>query len=179
MSGRRLTRFAVVLIAVAPAGAVAAVHTRAPEPLGPPRIESVAWLHGCWQRTSANGVIDEQWMRPGGGTMMGLSRTVRRVGQVDSTTEYEFLRLFARDGKLVYAAHPSGQSPAEFTESELGDGSIVFANPQHDFPQRVIYRKRGADSLIARVEGTIGGNARGMDFPYRRVSCDARATSSS
>jgi hypothetical protein len=177
MVGRRVARF-VVLAALLPAGAIAArsVEPHAP---GAPPIESVAWLHGCWQRSSRSGVVEEQWMRPGGGTMLGLSRTVRRVGQVDSTTEYEFLRLFAREGKLVYAAHPSGQSPAEFVESESAEGSIVFANPQHDFPQRIIYRKRGADSLLARIEGTIGGNARGVDFPYRRVSCDPRSTSSS
>ncbi|HJU89901.1 MAG TPA: DUF6265 family protein [Gemmatimonadaceae bacterium] len=179
MSGRRLARFAVIPIALGTAGTIVAVDTGAKNVLNAPRIESVAWLQGCWQRTSTNSVIDEQWMRPGGGTMMGLSRTVRRMGQIDTTTEFEFLRLFARAGKLVYAAHPSGQSPAEFTESESGDASIVFANPQHDFPQRIIYRKRGADSLIARIEGTIGGNTRAMDFPYRRVSCDPSPTSSS
>jgi hypothetical protein len=178
MFGRRRARFAAILVAVLPAGAIAA-RSAEPRAADPPRIESVGWLQGCWQRTSQNRVVEEQWMRPGGGTMLGLSRTVRREGAVDSTTEYEFLRLFTRDGKLVYAAHPSGQSPAEFVESETAEGSIVFANPQHDFPQRIIYRKRGADSLLARIEGTIGGSARGVDFPYRRVSCDPRVTSSS
>jgi hypothetical protein len=167
-----LTAGAVVLTTGTPA--VRDFAARAPA-----RIESVAWLHGCWRLASSNRVTEEQWMRPAGGTMLGVSRTVRRVAESDSTTEFEFLRLFVRDGKLVYAAHPSGQAPAEFTENEVGEGSIVFANPQHDFPQRIMYRARGADSVIARIEGTIGGNARGMDFRYRRVSCDPRPTSPS
>ncbi len=142
------------------------------------RVESLAWLQGCWQLTAPNRVTEEHWMRPAGGTMLGLSRTIRRIAQRDSTTEFEFLRLYSRDGRLVYAAQPSGQSPAEFTERESGEGSIVFENPQHDFPQRIIYRKRGADSLHARIEGTVNAQSRGIDYRYRRIACEG-ATSSS
>ena len=72
---------------------------------------------------------------------------------------------------LVYAARPSGQEPAEFESIAVTDSSITFENAAHDFPQRVIYRRLGADSLVARVEGTRGGRVRGTDFPYRRAAC--------
>jgi hypothetical protein len=131
-------------------------------------VGRLAWMSGCWQRTARQGpIIDEQWMTPRGKSMLGMSRTVRG----DSLIEYEQLRIGARAGHAVYFAAPSGQTPTEFTAASVGDTLVVFENPQHDFPQRVIYRKRGADSLIARIEGTTGATARGIDFPYVKARC--------
>ena len=106
-------------------------------------------------------------MRPRGGAMLGVSRTVRR----DTVVEFEQLRIFDRAGKTVYAAAPSGQAPSEFETATTTDTSVTFENPTHDFPQRIIYRRRGADSLIARIEGLRGGQVRGVDFPYKRAAC--------
>jgi hypothetical protein len=131
-------------------------------------VAKLSWISGCWQRTTRNGqTIDEQWMTPRGESMLGMSRTVRG----DSLIEYEQLRIGARAGRAVYFAAPSGQTPSEFTAASVSDTLVVFENPQHDFPQRIIYRKRGADSLIARIEGTTGGNTRGVDFPYAKARC--------
>jgi hypothetical protein len=71
----------------------------------------------------------------------------------------------------VYAAAPSGQAPAEFESVAVSDSSATFENLAHDFPQRIIYRRMGRDSLLARVEATRGGQLRGRDFPYRRTEC--------
>ena len=106
-------------------------------------------------------------MRPRGGAMLGMSRTTRR----DTVIEFEQLRIFDRAGRTVYAAAPSGQAPAEFETAVTSDSLVTFENPAHDFPQRIIYRRRGADSLIARIEGVRGGRTAGVDFPYRRASC--------
>jgi hypothetical protein len=132
-----------------------------------PSSPRFAWLAGCW-RLEANGrVIDESWMAARGGTMLGMSRTVRG----DSLVSYEFLRLFTRGDSLVYAARPSGQAPAEFTAPLPARDEISFANPAHDFPQRIVYRRVSDDAIEARVEGTIGGRERVQRFPYRRSSC--------
>ena len=130
-------------------------------------VRALAWLAGCWERTSGTLHGEEQWMRPAGGTMLGMSRTLRE----DTLVEYEAVRIYEDGDTLVYAASPSRQRPAEFRAVHVSDGHIVFENPQHDFPQRVIYRRVGADSLVARIEGTRNGTARGVDFPMRRVAC--------
>ena len=106
-------------------------------------------------------------MAPRAGVMLGMSRTVRG----DSLIEWEFMRLHERAGKLVFAAQPARQAPAEFESTSIGSGVITFANPAHDFPQRIIYR-RGGDSLFARIEGVRNGQERGVDFRYARVRCD-------
>ena len=134
----------------------------------PAPIDRVRYLQGCWERRANDRVVEEQWSRPMGGTMMGTGRTVVR----DSVRSYEFTRIYTRGTRLVYAAQPSGQKPAEFESTVLTDDEVVFANPQHDYPQRVIYRKGGPDSLMARTEGKINGVERDIDFIYRRVACE-------
>lgn len=101
--------------------------------------------------------------------MMGLSRTVVR----DTTREYEFIIIRQEpDGSILYVAHPSGQRSAVFTLVRWSDHEIVFENPEHDFPQRIIYRLEEDDLLLARIEGEEGGKVRGVDFPMCRMPCE-------
>jgi hypothetical protein len=155
----RATPLALLLLALA---APAAHAQQAPAAAG-----RLGWLAGCWEARSGARVVEEQWMRPRGGTLLGMSRTVA----ADSTVGHELMRIVERGGSLVFQAHPSGQAPAEFPAVEAGPERAVFADPAHDFPQRVIYRRVGADSLVARVEGERNGTTRGIDFRYARVAC--------
>jgi len=129
----------------------------------------LGWMAGCWQLEGRGRVTQEQWMAPRGGMMLGMSRTVVR----DTAREWEHLRIGRQDGKVVYVARPSGQAETTFTAETVSDSAVMFANPAHDFPQRIRYRRVGTDSLVARIEGDQGGRTRGMDFPMRRVDCVA------
>lgn len=136
-------------------------------PGGDAEVERLAWLAGCWERRSGDRVLEEQWMAPRGGTMLGMSRLVRG----EETLSHEAIRIHERDGALVYAAAPAGQPPAEFTATSIADAAVVFENPAHDFPQRIIYRHIDGDSLHARIEGERAGVASGVDFRMARVAC--------
>jgi hypothetical protein len=128
-------------------------------------IARLHWMTGCWMQVRANGRVDEQWMAPGGGVMLGMSRTLKD-GKV---REYEFLRIApGADGKLGFIADPSGQPEATFPLKEITDDSVVFEEPAHDFPQRILYKRVDANTIIARIEGQIGGLARSVDYPYTR-----------
>ncbi len=98
---------------------------------------------------------------------MGLGRTTRG----DTLVEYEFVRIYEDGDTLVYAASPSGQPSAEFRDAPPHGQELVFENLEHDFPQRVRYRRAGPDSLIASIEGMSKGQPRTVTFAYRRVAC--------
>ena len=159
---------AIAALVLAATVAVAAAQLPAPADQSA-QIGKMQWLSGCWIRRSGQTITEEQWMSPRGASMLGMSRTVRN----DATIEYEHIRLFEREGKLVYHATPSGQQPTEFTSVKLAEGSATFENLAHDFPQRVIYTRVGADSLIARIEGTGPNGTRGVDFRFARAACGA------
>ena len=133
-------------------------------------VDRVAWLQGCWRSTGGEATVEEQWMAPRGGTMLGMGRTVRGIKLV----EYELVLIKEQEGRLAYEAHPSGQPTATFMATTASDSSVVFENPQHDFPQRVGYRRNGADALEAWIEGQANGKSRRVDFSYQRARCDAQ-----
>lgn len=129
--------------------------------------EQLAWLAGCWELHGRDAEIThEMWLPPAGGMLLGASRTVRG----DTVILYEAMRIQEHGDTLVFRAEPSGQRPAEFRTTIPGP-PIVFENAQHDFPQRISYRPAGADSLIARIEGTRNGAVRGIDYHYKRIPC--------
>lgn len=155
-------------LAVIPALILVAIAHPAAEADAQTSIDRVSWMQGCWRLTSNGRTVDEQWMAPNGGAMLGTSRTVRDGKLV----EYEFVVLREKDGALVYQAHPSGQPGGEFPMKTVEGTSVVFENPAHDFPQRIGYRRAG-DRLDAWIEGTIDGKARRVEFPYLRAVCAA------
>lgn len=107
------------------------------------------------------------WMVPAGELMLGASRTVAS----GVTSEFEQLRLETRGDTLIYTALPSRQRETAFRSTQLSDSGFVVENPTHDFPQRISYRRRGADSLVARIEGPGPNGTRGIDFAMRRIAC--------
>lgn len=131
-------------------------------------ITAVGWLQGCWQLTAGDRIVEEQWTAPRAGVMLNMGRTVRG----DRLMEYEWVLLREKDGVLEYEAHPSGQPSDVFIAKTATSSEVVFENPQHDFPQRVGY-KRDGESLLAWIEGTTNGKSRRVEFPYRRAACES------
>lgn len=134
-----------------------------------PDIQRVSWLQGCWHTQRGEQTVEEQWMRPLGRSMVGMSRTVRG----DALVEYELVVLREKAERLTYQAYPSGQPSAVFTSTVVGDGTIVFENAEHDFPQRIGYEQKGTN-MTAWIEGTREGRVQRIEFPYTRAACGAK-----
>lgn len=128
-------------------------------------IDQVAWLAGHWQQVKGTTEVEEHWMSPKGATMLAVNRSTRS----GSATEFEFLRIVERDGKLVYVASPGGRPPTDFIAITVAPGMVVFENKEHGFPARVIYTQESADVVIARIEGQVGGADRSMAWRFVRA----------
>jgi hypothetical protein len=132
----------------------------------PATTSDLAFLTGCWRFERAGRIVEEHWLAPAGGSLFGISRTVAG----EQTVDFEFLQLRDLPDGLTYIAKPSRQPEASFKMTTRTADEVVFENPQHDFPQRIRYRRSG-DALHARIEGIVDGKPRAVDFPYVRVSC--------
>ncbi len=128
-------------------------------------IERLAWLAGDWRMEKAGRIVDEQWMAPAGGVMLGMSRTVAK-GKV---VEHEFIQIrVGPEGGLFFIARPSGQKEATFKAVRQSDTEVVFENKDHDFPQVIAYRLNADGTLLATVEGPrADGTTRRAEFLYR------------
>jgi hypothetical protein len=129
-------------------------------------IRRVAWLAGCWELSADGRTVEEHWLAPRGGNMVNVGRTMKG----DALVEFEQVVLREDGDRLAYEAHPSGQAGAVFHSKSVGDGSVVFENLEHDFPQRVGYDRKG-DTLVGWIEGERNGKTRRIEFPYKRVAC--------
>jgi Domain of unknown function (DUF6265) len=131
-------------------------------------VDDLTWLSGCWAIDGADTGSIESWLSPAGGTMLGVSRTVKD----GKTVAYEFMQIRAlEDGTLAYIAKPSNQKEATFPLARIGKQEVVFENKAHDFPQRITYRLAAPGALRARIEGTRGGKERVIDYPMTKSAC--------
>jgi hypothetical protein len=138
-------------------------------------VSALSWLYGCWGGKVNQRDFREQWMPLRGNTMLGIGSTEYQ----EKLSSYEYLRIEGRVDGVYYVALPSEQKEAAFRlvsavkDDRDSSNTYTFENPQHDFPQRIIYR-RGTDGwLYATIEGKVQGQDRQVTYPLRRMDCES------
>jgi hypothetical protein len=151
---------------------IAALPAPGVPPAAPPRVADLAFLAGSWVVESGAVRIEEQWLCPGPDGMVGMGRTTNV--EKGKTVFFEYLRIEARAGGLVYVAQPKGGPATEFPLVRLEGGTAVFENLAHDFPKRIVYTKRPDGGLTARVEGDASSPEKGEELLYRPAAAGCR-----
>ncbi len=126
-----------------------------------PGLTQLGWLAGAWSGDDRGTLNEEVWMAPSGGSMLAMHRDTAG----GKTTGFEFLRI-EQDGEgLVYRAMPGGRPATDFRRVAQGPSCIVFENPGHAFPRRILYWREGA-ALHARIEGTRQGKPAAYEWAW-------------
>jgi len=102
---------------------------------------------GCWE--SADGLAVESWTQDPSGWLFGYAVNRDETGKV---TFFEQMRM---DGEALYVTGPNDDTIAFKLADMVPD--IVFENPDHDFPQRIVYSPSG-NKLHAYIELIDGSN---------------------
>ncbi len=132
-------------------------------------VNQLGWLTGCWESSNSQGGPDEIWTTAAGGSLFGISRTVRN----GETVAYEFMEIRADGAGVIFVAYPSGQASTTFGMISIGPRHVTFENAAHDFPQRVGYRRLSQEKLLGFIEGeTSLGKIKTIEFPLRNRKCD-------
>src|SRR5688500_13186401 len=119
-----------------------------------PRVEDLAWMAGDRSQARMGGSVREVWIGPEGGMLLGMNLTTKSRQMAN----WEFMRIGPMaDGRLAFFAHPAGQPAATFPLKSLEGERVVFEDPAHDFPQRVIYWRKPDGAIGARIEGVMDG----------------------
>ncbi|MEO1662363.1 MAG: DUF6265 family protein [Pseudomonadota bacterium] len=116
------------------------------------------WLTGCWQNDT--GDIREIWSVPEGGYYFGYAVSLK-AGAVGF---FEQMRIEPGASPTFYA-YPAGNGPSAFPAIEQTSDRITFANPEHDYPQKIAYWRDG-DLLKARIS-KLDDTSQG-EFSYER-----------
>lgn len=137
------------------------VHPTSPSELASPPVEinSLAgfeWITGTWkQQENEQTVSYETWRKESDTHYIGSSCTI----QAGDTVWSEALEIVIKDNKAVYMATvPENPGPVGFTLTGNEDNRADFENPEHDFPWKITYWRKG-DTLNARIAGFRDGQA--------------------
>jgi hypothetical protein len=136
-------------------------------------LSSLHWLKGCWRSVGDGPVITEVWSAPPIPAMFGYSYTVGE-GQ---TQGWEAMRIEMIDDAPVFVGMPSGADAVRFPLSEQivrvsergpNGGGAIFENAEHDYPQRIAYRRDGnrLTAVVSKIDGTDA-----ITYEYRRILC--------
>ena len=128
------------------------------------------WLAGTWVMQDGASWADEVWTDPRGGIMLGVARN----GFGSELEGWETTQIKVKpDGTISYFAQPNGKPPSEFPLVLISEESIEFANPAHDYPQRIRYWRQG-QLLMAEISKMDGSRA--VRFNYRPVAAPVLET---
>jgi Domain of unknown function (DUF6265) len=128
---------------------------------GSPGLPQLGWLAGTWSGEDKGTLNEEVWMAPSGGLMLAVHRDTTG----GKATGFEFLRIEQVGDALVYRAMPEGRPATDFRRVAQGPACIVFENPEHAYPRRILYWGDGA-RLHARIEGTRQGKPASKEWVW-------------
>lgn len=131
-------------------------------------LEKAAWFLGEWGNKSTEGELTERWKKENDSLFLGESYFV--VGKKD-TVFAEHIKLWESNGKLTYTAKVPNQNDNEAVDFEMTsstDNQIVFENPKHDYPNKIVYNKINNDSLVAEIFGIQKGKPASEKFAMKK-----------
>jgi len=121
------------------------------------------WMAGTWMTEDGASWSDEVWTDARGGLMLGVART----GFGPRLNSWELAQIRQKpDGTISFLAQPQGKPASEFPMVLVSEEAIEFANPAHDYPQRIRYWRQGK-LLMAEISKIDGSQA--MRWNYRPV----------
>ena len=133
-----------------------------------PSLEPFRCLLGSWSFVNVKGRTIEIWKYRDSAAF--ISRSYRIDINGDSTL-LETVLLKAEDLGVFYipiVENQNNKKPIRFKLVATANKKYVFENKKHDFPQRVIYKVKGENKLLAWIEGEKNGRLVKSEFLYRR-----------
>ena len=132
------------------------------------KIKISNWLIGKWENKSEEGNLLETWTKVNDSTFLGLSYFIKGK----DTLGFENIILQQNGEDLFYNPTVKGQNndkPVAFKLTASTEKQLVFENPKHDYPQKIIYNQITKDSLVAEISGIQQGKPSSEKYPMKKT----------
>jgi hypothetical protein len=123
---------------------------------------------GTWKMKTDKGFTCEQWKTVGDAELSGQSFKVTG----NDTTLMEQVQLIKKGMEVFYIPTVKGENngqPVPFKLVSVYNGTFTFSNPNHDYPQVIVYELISKNELNAWIDGHINGKQKRIDYHYKRV----------
>ena len=129
-------------------------------------LKNLEWIVGTWKQETSRGTTYESWQMINDSFWQGQDY---RVTGIDTVVMEKLSLEITDDGVFYVPVVPHNEGAVYFKMIEQSPNKVIFENPAHDFPQRIIYMKISNDSLHARIEGINEGEESAVDFYFSRI----------
>lgn len=122
------------------------------------KLKIVDWLIGSWENNMEQGRLSETWEKINDSTYNGSSFFIKEK----DTLNNEVIVLKQKGNEVYYIPTVKGQNndqPVVFKMVTATSKQIIFANSQHDFPKKIVYRQITTDSIVAEISGIENGKS--------------------
>lgn len=131
------------------------------------KLAQTDWLIGTWENKSDEGDMIEIWTKTNDSVYNGESYFIKGKDTLHS----EKIELTQKGDRVLYIPTVDGQNnnqPVPFQLTQQTAKQLVFENPKHDFPQKIVYKQITADSLVATISGTQQGKSGSESYPMKK-----------
>ncbi len=129
------------------------------------KVSDLDWMAGNWIGDAQGLPMEAYYTTSSGGIILGQTK----ISNGNATEFFEFEKIEQVNDTLVIQPMPFGKPGVIFDLKETGSNRVVFENPQHDFPTRIIYELKANGQLLGRIEGTQNGQSVAQDFLFSRA----------
>jgi hypothetical protein len=126
-----------------------------------PSATMPAALAGDWVQNKGAIRTEEHWDVPQNGVMTGTSR--RSEGNEKQWEEQMRIEAGA-DGRYTLSVSQSNEPAVSFAMVRRSSIEIIFANPAHDYPQRIRYWREGP---VLKAQISLVDGSRPVDWVYQ------------
>jgi hypothetical protein len=126
-------------------------------------------LEGSWVAKMGNEEVMESWKQESDTLFRGAGFEIAG----SDTTLFETISLVKRSSDVFYIVSVPGQNdelPVSFRLTGSQEHEFTFENPDHDFPDKIVYRFIDDDHLQAIVSGIVRNEPRSLEFNFERSS---------
>jgi hypothetical protein len=131
------------------------------------KLEVANWLIGTWENKSDYGDMIEIWNKSNDSLYVGKSYFIKQKDTLHS----ESIELIQKGDLVLYIPTVKGQNndqPVTFQLTKQTPKQLIFENPTHDFPQKIVYQQITADSLVATISGMQQGKASSESYAMKK-----------
>ena len=130
-------------------------------------LNNADWLIGSWENNTPEGLLIEKWAPLNDSVLSGISYVTKGADTLFSET----MKLELKGDKLLYIPTVKDQNnamPVIFTSTSITNNEMIFENPTHDYPKKIIYRQITPDSLVAEVSAIVNGKEKKEQFSMKK-----------
>lgn len=120
-------------------------------------LKKANWLLGAWQKQTDTSNLVETWKRENDSTLTGTSFFI--LNKKD-TLHREIIELVEKNNLLIYTSTIFGENndePVAFQKTMETETELIFENPKHNYPQKIVYKKISSSQLSATISGKVNG----------------------